>query len=101
MTIECQLIKRISNGDDQGIVRDICMPRNDSQRRIVIACCQDFSALLDTAKLCANFQTLYDMFTWAFFALPDQIALIFTDLANNTMAMPMLDQQIIHLNTLV
>ena len=62
-SIECQLIKRISNGDDQGIVRDICMPRSDSQRRIVIACCQDFSSLLDTTTLCANFKKLYDM--WA------------------------------------
>ena len=39
------------------------MPRSDSQRRIVIACCQDFSSLLDTATLCANFQKLYDMWT--------------------------------------
>merc|ERR1711954_611100 len=45
--------------------------------------------------------TLYNMFTRAFFALPDQITKMFTELADNARELPMLDQQIIHLNTLV
>ena len=46
-------------------------------------------------------QTLYNMFTQALFALPDQITKMFTELADNATALPMLNQQIIHLNTLV
>ena len=63
---ECQLLKHISNGDDQGIVKDICMPPS-SHRHIVIACCQGFSAhwpgCNDAATLRANFQLLHDMWT--------------------------------------
>ena len=45
-------------------------------------------------------QTVYNMFTRAFFALPDQITKLFTELADKATALPMINQ-IIHRNALI
>ena len=69
-SLEIQLMKRISEGYDQGIVRDICMPCHHNHRHVIIAYCQDFTALWqgynDGETLRKHFQTLYN--TW----IPDK-----------------------------
>ena len=63
-SIETQLMKRISEGYDQGLVRDICEPCSDTHRYVIIAYCQDFTntwpQYSDGETLLRNFQTLYD-----------------------------------------
>jgi len=63
-SIENQLIKRISEGCDQGILRDICMPCRDNHCHVIIAYCGDFTkrweGYNDGATLRAHFQTLYN-----------------------------------------
>ena len=63
-SIEAQLMKRISEGLDHGLLGDICKPRSDTHRYVVIAYCQDFTRTWqdysDGATVRRNFQTLYD-----------------------------------------
>ena len=57
-------MKRISEGLDHGLLGDICKPRSDTHRYVVIAYCQNFTRTWqdysDGATVRRNFQTLYD-----------------------------------------
>jgi hypothetical protein len=63
-SIEEQLMARISEGLDHGLLGGICKPRSGTHRYVVIAYCQDFTRTWtnwsDGETLRKHFQTLYD-----------------------------------------
>ena len=67
-SFEIQCRKRILEGYDQGLIRNICEPRSAEKFcHIVIALCRDYAANWegwnDPATLQTEFQTLYDAWT--------------------------------------